>query len=238
MPRIEFRHDHSLDSDSPLNIYVWPDVTDAYVIGADVAEGLEHGDWSVAQVLSVRTGDQVAKYRSHVDADTFGERIAELGWYYNCALVGVESNNHGLTTITTLRHIGYPNVWRRRTLNQVWDTQTVEYGWKTTRTSKPLMIDELNQALRDREVHVYDQGTVGELRTFVRDEKGLMHGSPHDDEVMALAVANQMRKYAHLAESMVHTSDEYTLNWWVRQAKELDRPQGEWGPIGHHNTRR
>lgn len=238
MPRLEFREDHSLDSDAPLRIYLKPDIQDAYVIGADVAEGLEWGDWSVAQVLSVKTGDQVARYRAHVDADTFGERLAELGYWYGTALIGVESNNHGLTTITTLRHVNYPNVFRRRTINKVWDTQTVEYGWRTTTTSKPLMVDELNQALRDREVHVHDRGTIGELRTFVRDEKGKMHGSPHDDEVMSLAIANQMRKYAFLHDHAPSVNDEYTFDWWVRQAQGKDTANAQWGPLGSHNVRR
>lgn len=237
MSSVTFIHDHQLDPTDPLRVWVPPDPNDAYVIGADVAEGLLWGDYSCAQVLSMRTGDQVAVWHGHVDADSFGERLAELGWWYNAALIGPESNNHGLTTITTLRRISYPNIFRRRTLNKVWDTQTIEYGWKTTTVSKPLLVDELNQALRDREIALYDQGTLAELRTYVRDDKGKMHGSPHDDRVIALGIANQMRKYAYLAEHSPVLNDEYTFNWWLRQAKEADgQKAGPW-VIGKHSER-
>ena len=33
-----------------------------------------------------------------------------MGLWYNAGLCCVESNNHGLTTITQLRHLGYPNI--------------------------------------------------------------------------------------------------------------------------------
>jgi hypothetical protein len=62
----------------------------------------------------------------------------------------VESNNHGLTTITELRHLGYKNLFRRRQLNNVNNRISQEYGWKTTRTSKPLMIDDLKFSVKKR----------------------------------------------------------------------------------------
>jgi hypothetical protein len=36
------------------------------------------------------------------------------------------------------------------------------------------------------------KSTIAELRTFIREQNGKMHGSPHDDRVMSLAIANQM----------------------------------------------
>lgn len=40
----------------PLQVWEMPKVGTAYVIGADIAEGLEHGDYSVAWVINTRTG--------------------------------------------------------------------------------------------------------------------------------------------------------------------------------------
>ena len=93
-----------------------------------------------------------------------------------------------------------------------------EYGWKTTRTSKPLMIDELGSAMRNNELTIYDKHTVAELRTFVRNDRGGMSGSPFDDRVMALALANQMRKYAHAPEYVEKHDDYWTIDWFARLA--------------------
>lgn len=214
---IEFRKSNLLGSPGPLAVWEWPNDTHRYVLGADTAEGLEWGDYSCAQVLDLSTGQQVAVWHGHIEADLFGEEINSLGFFYNQALVGVESNNHGLTTITTLRRLAYPMLFRKRVLNTARNQQTMEYGWRTTRTSKPLMIDELAMALRNDELELYDQPTVAELRTFVRDEKGQMRGSPFDDRVMALAVANQMRKYAFQPEYVPVVDDYMTGAWWERQ---------------------
>jgi hypothetical protein len=185
-------------------------------MGVDTAEGLGHGDYSVIQVLSVASGDQVGIWHGHIAPDLLAEEVDNLGRWYNNALCCVESNNHGLTTITELRHLGYPNLFRKRQLNSVNNRIGQEYGWKTTRTSKPLMIDDLSSALRNNELRIKDRHTIAELRTFVRNDKGSMGGSPYDDRVMALALANQMRKYAYEPEYAPTVNDYWTVDWFAR----------------------
>jgi hypothetical protein len=49
-------------------------------------------------------------------------------------------------------------------------------------------------------VKLHDKATVSELRGFVRDDAGKLKGSPFDDRVISLAIANQMLKHVWLAE--------------------------------------
>ena len=203
-----------------MSFEVWenPDSRSAYVMGVDTAEGLGHGDYSVIQVLNVGTGNQSAIWHGHIAPDLLAEEVMAVGMWYRNALCCVESNNHGLTTITELRQSGYPNLFRKRQLNNVNNRISQEYGWKTTRTSKPLMIDDLSSALRNSELKINDRNTVGELRTYVRNERGSMSGSPYDDRVMALALANQMRKYAYEPEYAPEVNDYWTVDWFARLA--------------------
>ena len=199
-----------------LEVWEYPESRSAYVMGVDTAEGLGHGDYSVIQVLNVGTGNQSAIWHGHIAPDLLAEEVLSLGMWYRNALCCVESNNHGLTTITELRHLGYPNLFRKRQLNNVNNRISQEYGWKTTRTSKPLMIDDLSSALRNNEWQINDRNTVGELRTYVRNDRGSMSGSPYDDRVMALALANQMRKYAYEPEYAPEVDDYWTVDWFAR----------------------
>jgi hypothetical protein len=144
--------------------------------------------------------------------------VIRLGLWYRDALCCVESNNHGLTTITILRQLGYPRLFRQRSLNRTTNKVSQEFGWRTTRTSKPLMIDDLGMALRNDELSIFDVNTIRELRTFTRNDRGTMSGSPFDDRVMALALANQMRKYAHAPEYVEQVDDYWTVDWWRRLA--------------------
>lgn len=221
-----------------IELWDYPDEYDFYVVGADVAEGLEHGDYSSAHVVSCRTGLVVAHYHAHVEADVFGEDLRRLGLYYHGALMGVEVNNHGLSTLHALRRLDYPRIYFRTTLNLRTNRQTNEMGWRTTLATKGLMVDELGMALREGDLVLRDEETIAELKTFVRDEKGKMGGSPFDDRVISLAIANQMRRYAH-ARDLVQQKEVYmTGAWWGDQLDQA-KQQGQnlQGHIGQHSVR-
>lgn len=179
----------------------------------------------------------MAHWHGHTDADILGEQtIFALGHYYNHCLAGIESNNHGLTTLKGLQRAGYKNIYRQRKMNHVSPTISDTMGWRTTSVSKPLAIDELNAALRDKALILNDAKTVAELKTFVREASGKTHGSPHDDRVMSLAIAIQMLKYVWLPEYRLNTAPKYnTLEWWEQFLPRSKTAQME--PIGANNVR-
>jgi hypothetical protein len=229
----EFRH----AEDGELSVWQFPESEGIYVMAADVAEGLSHGDYSSAHMIDARNGIIVAHWHGHIEPDTFGELLAELGWWYNTALVGIENNNHGLTTLKAAQKHGYKNLYKQRRLAHVRPEQTDILGWRTTASTKPLAIDELAGALRDGSLEVYCARTIAELRTYVRKENGKMGGSPHDDRVMSLAIANQMLKYVWLPEYRADLSaPKNSLLWWEQHMFD---PYGDNRvPIGAHNVRK
>ena len=167
-------------------------------------------------MINAYTQEVVAHWHGYIDPDLFGESVlANLGWWYGTALLGVESNNHGLTTLKALQRAGYRNIYRQRRLAQRSPSPTEVLGWRTTAASKPLAIDELQAGIRDQELFIPCSQTIGELRTFVRESNGRTHGSPHDDRVMSLAIANQMLKYVWLPEYQVSgEAPKGSLAWW------------------------
>ena len=219
-----------------LAIWEEPAEGEVYVIGADVAEGLGHGDFSSAHVISAETGLVVAHWHGHIDPDLFGEDVlVGLGYFYNYALLGVESNNHGLTTLKALQRVGYRNLYRNRKMQVRAPVASESLGWRTTSISKPLAIDELNAALRDESVLLFDSKTIAELRSFVRESNGKMHGSPHDDRVMSLAICNQMLKYVWLPEYRNDLEPrKNSLDWWSRFIVGDPKPRN--APIGAYNV--
>lgn len=202
-----------------LAVWEFPVPKQLYVIGADVAEGLEHGDFSCAYVLDARHRQVVAVYHAHVDSDLFGsEVLAHLGHWYNLALVAVESNNHGLTTLKALQREQYPNIYRQHRMAQRFEQHSEMLGWRTTRPTKALAIDELNKELRENPTLLADADTITELKTFVREGNGQMHGSPYDDRTMALAIAVQMLKFAFQHEYRPNEKPgPGTAGWYVEK---------------------
>ena len=180
---------------APLKIWEKPKPYKEYVIGADVAEGLKGGDFSVATVVDISTMKVVARWRGHCDPDKFGEILGTLGTYYNYALIGVEVNNHGLTTVQKLRDTFYTNLYKRdRGYDEEWETPTVNLGWKTDMRTKRLMIDDLIKLVRERVIKDKDIVFINEAFSYVRDERGRMNAEEgsHDDVVMSTAIAYQL----------------------------------------------
>lgn len=225
------------ERNGPFAVFEMPRMGEQYVVGADVAEGLAHGDFSSAHVVHVRTGMVVAHYHARVDPDLFGERVlSELGYFYNQALIAVEVNNHGLTTCKALQRDRYPKVYYRRILDTAFRTQQKMVGWRTDMRTKPLMIDELARALRDEAIDLRCAHTVAELRTYVRDERGGMQGSPFDDRVVSLAIAVQMLN--HAADPEYERPEERfgSFEWHMKQLLRDDSSASSF--IGQHNVRR
>lgn len=179
----------------PLKIWDLPEPNEEYVIGADVAEGLVEGDFSVADIIRKKDMKTVARYRGHPDPDQFGSILEKLGRFYNYALVGVEINNHGLTTVQRLRNLFYRNLYRReRGQDEVFETMTSSFGWKTDLRTKPLSVDYLAEAIREGYVIDKDIVFVEEAFSYVRDDRGKTNAEigSHDDTIMAKAIALQM----------------------------------------------
>ena len=221
-----------------LRIWKEPDPKHKYIVGADVAEGLEHGDYSSAHVIDANTHEVVAHFHGHVDPDLFGaDTLNLLGRFYNNALMMVENNNHGLTTLTALKRVNYSPLYRQRRLGNRTTSITEIMGWRTTAASKPLAIDELGKELREGGITLWDAETIAELRTFVREGDGKMHGSPHDDRVMSLAIANQGLKFVFLREYQVEVKPgPGTIGWFIEHAYP-DKPKEKEPPIGSFAVR-
>ena len=205
LERMALQGDHMVNwekmewEDNPrgeLLIYKEIDPGDTYYIGADVAMGVQNGDWSVAQVLDSKKR-QVAVWRGQYHPDYFAYVLYHLGKLYNYAKIAVESNNHGLLTVNNLyKYLSYPNVHLDVIEDKITDKETISLGFKTTAKSRPMIIDDLRAALRDNEIVLNDKTTIRELMTFVVTETGkLEHDAGcHDDCVMALAIANHIHE--------------------------------------------
>jgi hypothetical protein len=181
-------------TDNGLRVYRDPFPGRNYIVGVDVAEGVTGGDFSTATILDRTSGEEVAFFRGHLPADKLAQRLNIWGRDYNDALMVVEINNHGLTTVTALRNLMYPTLYFRPSKFDTMGTSwTDRIGWKTSRVTRPLMIDDLADAMRSKLVTIHSKETLDEMLTFVYDGGNNMiaqHGF-HDDCLFSLAIAYQ-----------------------------------------------
>lgn len=177
-----------------LRIYKEPRPGRIYMAGADVAEGVAGGDYSVCTIFDRETGEEVAFYRGYLPPDVFGARLNVWGRMYNNALMAVEINNHGLTTITTLKNLLYPQLYfRPAKFDSMGSPWSDRIGWKTTKVTRPLLIDDLAEAMRGSDIMIHSKETLAEMITFVYDDHGNMvpQGGFHDDCIFATGICFQ-----------------------------------------------
>lgn len=195
--RVQASGDLEKNSQGELSVWSPPSPDRRYVIGGDVAEGLSHGDFSCLQVLDDR-GELVASWHGHCAPDELGRIAGHLGKRYRQALVGIERNNHGLTSLTILRDGGYNPLYVEEVVDRTSEgRQNQRLGWLTTAKSKPLIIDRLSAAIRDNDITIRDEKTIGELKTYVVEDNGSTNALAgcYDDRVMALAIGYEMLRH-------------------------------------------
>ena len=184
----------TLDSKS-LTIWKKPHRGRTYVAGADTSEGVSGGDYSCMVVLDRERCEEVATLYGLFPPPVFARKCAELALRYNNALLGVERNNHGHTVLNILKsRSGYNNLYHHREYNST--TRSRKLGWDTNLRTKPIMIDELAQAISEGSLAINDPEFVRECLTYVYNDNGgtgAQNGC-HDDRVIAMAIALQMRK--------------------------------------------
>lgn len=191
---LEANGDFEEHSRGELLEFIEYDPYETYYIGADIAEGVRGGDYSVAQVMDSKYR-QVAMWRGHIHPDFFAKILYALGKRYNYARIIPERNNHGILTVTRLaKDLAYPNVYLDESVGSITEDYREVIGFSTNAKTKPLIIDQLSARLKRKELQLFDLETLAELRTFIITTTGRMEAEEgkHDDTVMALALANHI----------------------------------------------
>jgi hypothetical protein len=182
------------DSKGYIEIWKQPEDGKFYSIGADVAEGLAHGDYSCGVVGDSDNLDIVAMWHGHIDPDLFGNELVKLARYFNDAYIGVENNNHGLTTLNSIKKLEYWNIYYSKIYDRIADTLTQKIGWTTSIRTKPLMIDKLAEYVREMYIGIYSDSIISEMFTYIIEDDGKTNAQSgcNDDTVMACAILLQL----------------------------------------------
>jgi hypothetical protein len=120
--------------------------------------------------------------------------LIKLAKFYNQAYIGVENNNHGLTTLTTIKREEYWNLYFSKSYDKISDKVGMKMGWTTSLRTKPLMIDKLAQFIRECYFGIYSDAIIGECLTYVIDDNGKTNAQTgcNDDFVISMAIMLQL----------------------------------------------
>lgn len=216
----------------PIRIKYQPQEGTPYVIGGDTAG--TGSDSFVGQVLDNTTGEQVAVLQQQMGETEYTRQMYCLGMHYNTALIGIETN-YTTYPIQELERLHYPKQYVRQRLDQYTKSLTSEYGYNTTSSTRPSMIDHLKAVARENLELINDHATLGEMLTFVYDENWRPEAEEgeHDDLVMALAIAHEIRPQQTTYKTAKSTEAKWSEDMWedYRNSSPAEREQliKRWG---------
>lgn len=192
-----------------------------YVVGGDTSG--DGSDSFIGQVLNNVTGEQVCTLKHQFDEDLYTKQMYCLGKYFNNALIGIESN-FSTYPIMELTRLGYYHQYNRESVDSYTGVLEKKYGFKTTSSTRPVIIAALVQVVRE-EVNLFnDIDTLEEMLTFVRNEKGKATAQlgSHDDCIMSVAIAHHIRNQQTFDIDRKVTKKKSTLWMFNTQEKEED----------------
>lgn len=198
-----------------LRIFQQPEEGVYYFIGADIATGRSR-DYSAFSIMD-RYGDEVACYKGKMTTDQFSKLLMEMGYKYNNAVLAPEVNDIGLAVVSDIQQANYPNLYYSHKILKEKKASKPKFelipGWLTTSKNRPVIIDQLEEDIRNDEVEIKDPFFVQEAYTFIYDETnkpialgkgrrssgageegGLEDETYTDDSILAKAITNYIRK--------------------------------------------
>jgi len=194
------------DLSDGLKIFVEPVRGRTYIMGCDSATG-DGRDNSGCHVFEVESMEQVAEYRGKVHSDQYGPEICRLGRRYNNALMVVENNAVGLAVLEHVKLDNYPNVFYMRRGAKAGmklgdpgaageGAMTSEYmrGVMTLGPNRQIMLNKLEELLRNQAIRFHSARFVSEMETFIwNNRKPEARAGKNDDMIMAAALAVWIR---------------------------------------------
>lgn len=212
----------------PFKVWDYPELKYDYVMGIDGGEGLGQ-EYSVCDVYCRQNGFQVAQFVSNQeDPEEFAFTCIAIGNYYNEALAVIERRNVGDTIVYIFKgNYRRSRIWKQKQLIKVETPKKTNYGFETTKASRPHLIFDWKAAIKNGYVKIRSQTTYNQIRTFIRKNEGrIEHADGEcDDCVFAGALAWQGFKDIIPREerSVVKHEGPTTIGEFVKTVRGFDK---------------
>ena len=180
-------------------------ILNRYLVVVDIGGTHHAADWSVIAVFDrywmIEGGKPsvVAQWRGHIAHDLLAWKSAQIAKYYNDAKLVIESNsldkerdvNADVSEFILNRVKSvYDNLYEReRSEEDIKNMKPVKYGWHTNVKTKPKIVKQLQECVRDKMYIERDEECLNELMTYEHNgQKYEAKQGFHDDMLMTRAI--------------------------------------------------
>lgn len=198
----------SVDPRGLVAIWEEPDPSHTYVIGADPSGGVGR-DRGAAYVKDQRTNKLVARLWGDLMPSDFAKELYKLACFFNKAWVCIEVNNHGHVVLEALKNLGYRNLYKRQSMDEITKKPMKKLGFLTNNQTKIMITEKLKNSAKEMKTIIFDKSLIAEMSTFVQlsgkagntIRREATQGA-HDDLVMAACLTEEMDSTHRFNEDM------------------------------------
>lgn len=172
-----------------------------YCIGGDTSEGLGL-EGTAALGLDKRTNNTIMTYIADTDPDQFALDLRLMGLFLNGALIAPENNSLGYSVCSDLVKI-YP---KNKVYSELHQNGQSKIGWTTTTRTRPRMISQLIQEIRENSTELRDLVLIDQALSFVRKPNGKIEhqDGKKDDVLISRMIAGRLRDLFPYVEVEYH----------------------------------
>lgn len=208
------------DATGPLTIWRHPVPGRQYVIAADSSLGIDDDSRSrsAGEVLDLETMEQVAEYDAAAAPHVLGRHLVGMGRLYNEALICPEvqasGGGGGREVLRYIQDCDYWNIhrWKSSGPDRVNPTAGSLYGWETTSRTRPRMLANLIQVVREQTCIIHSRTLLDQFHNFGQNDSDRYEAiSGHDDLLIAYCIALVSRTENYFAMTAQKKSTQ--VNW-------------------------
>lgn len=193
----DYRYTFRPDPDGDFQIWekIQPRSSEEYLVAGDACSG-SGIDWAALVAIGKKSNNVVATFRKKVDADVLAEKAMLLASYLHSCEIAIENDKYGFHANRKLRTI-YGNIFIQESIDKETNVVTQRFGWDTNSRTRPDMLGQLKQEIRERSTELHDPIMIRECLTFVKNKdtgKEAAQEGCNDDIVMARAIASAVRQ--------------------------------------------
>jgi hypothetical protein len=174
-----------------------------YGQGSDHSDGIGLDSNTLAG-FDYTTGELAYTYANNeIQPDLSAYEFARVGREYGNCLYAPEINNKcGGIVITTLKTIGYSNLYKQIKEDKQDTLHTDKLGWETNSSTKRTMLFEFKKDYNDGLIKIYDINVLKEMKAYTNNDLAETGGliTRHFDLLISCLIAWAMRKHANIAE--------------------------------------
>lgn len=194
-----------------IKIYAEPEKQEEYLVVTDASEGIIGRDTASALVLNKRTNKTEAIVKGPYTPEELAQMAIALGNYYNQAIIVPENKGYGYM-VAQIVYQNYGRIYRRIITKTGSKDQKEELGWNTNTVTRPQMLAQLNEEIKNHSTELVSQDLIDECKVFIvnpETKKPEAQEGYQDGLVICRAIAGMVRQQYPYIKKRITQEQEF-----------------------------